>query len=385
MNRAYANLKKAAASFDTPLYLYDAAVIRRRCRTLRSALPSASFHYACKANANAELLNIIRSEGLGVEAVSPGELRAARAAGFRKNQISFTSSNLTENELRFAARNAGVVHLDSLRQLELWGENKLGKKISVRLNQGIGSGHHAHVVTGGLESKFGVTLADLPRAQALAKKYGLAITSLHQHIGSNVLDARILLAAAEKLFETARKIPGVTHLDFGGGFGVPYNGERPLDIVRFARGFRALAKRFEKDTGRHMTYSFEPGRYVVAESGFLLAEVVDIKKTSRRTFVGVNAGALNLLLRAILYGAHHEIENISRPNARRARVSVAGNICESSDIFAKNRSIPMPKIGDVLAIRNAGAYVMSMASRYNLRELPREVVIGGRKGKNASI
>jgi diaminopimelate decarboxylase len=371
-----AALKKAVTRFGTPLYVYEGAVISRRCRGLLNAIPSASFHYAAKANSNPAILGLIRKEGLGIEAVSPGELRAARAAGFTKSEISFTCSNLTFAELRYAAKNAGIVHLDSLRQIELWGKAKLGRRISVRLNLNIGAGHHAHVITGGPESKFGISLSDVPRAKALAKKYGLTITALHQHIGSNVLDAHILLRAAEALFVAARNFPDVTHLDFGGGFGVAYrSNERPLDIARFGRGFGALARAFEKETGRSMTYSFEPGRYIVAESGTLLAEVVDIKKTSRRTFVGVNASALNHLLRGILYGAHHEIENISRPNGRRLQVNVAGNICESSDMFARNRALASPEIGDILAMRNTGAYVMSMASLYNLRAPPREVLV----------
>jgi diaminopimelate decarboxylase len=319
---------------------------------------------------------VIRNAGIGVEAVSPGELRVVRRAGFRKEQISFTCSNITVDELRYAARMSGRVHLDSLHQIEVWGKYRLGRNISLRLNQGIGSGHHAHVVTGGPESKFGVTLVELPRAQELAERYGLVITSLQQHIGSNVLDDSVLLIAAEKLLDTASRIPGVAHLDFGGGFGVPYRpSERPLNLSRFGRGFLMRTRAFEKETGRRMSYSFEPGRFVVAESGILLAEVTDIKRTSRHIFAGVNASALNHLVRAILYGAYHHIENISRPRGKLLRVTVAGNICESSDIFAKDRLVAMPKIGDVLAIRNAGAYVMSMASLYNLRALPREILI----------
>jgi diaminopimelate decarboxylase len=275
------------------------------------------------------------------------------------------------------------VHLDSLQQLALWGRSKLGKEVSLRLNQGIGAGHHAHVITGGPDSKFGITLADLPKAQALAREYGLIITALQQHIGSNVLDHRMLVRAAKTLLGTAASMPSVTHIDFGGGLGVPYRGERPLDTRALGRELRALTDAFERKAGRKMRYALEPGRFLVAESGTLLVEVADIKETERHTFIGVNSG-FNHLVRPAMYDAYHAIENVSR-NGRASLATVSGNICESGDIFGRHRSLPRPRIGDILAIRTTGAYGFSMASEYNLRRLPKEVLRSGTAVKDISF
>ncbi|MEK7103201.1 MAG: diaminopimelate decarboxylase [Patescibacteria group bacterium] len=378
-------LTKVAKEFGTPIYVYDESIIEKQCKLLVRALPRAAFHYACKANSNPRILAVIRKADIGIEAVSVGELKLAKAIGFQKQQISFTCSNLTEAELRHAAKLSGRVHLDSLHQIELWGKHKLGKHISLRLNQGVGAGHHEHVITGGPDSKFGIALPDIPRAKAIAKKYGLVISSLHQHIGSNILDEFIMLKAVQVLLKTAAQFSDVRHLDFGGGFGVPYQlADSFLDLKKFARKLNPLINTFER-RGSKISYSFEPGRFLVAEAGMLLVQVVDTKRTGKHIFVGVNSG-FNHLMRPVMYGAYHCIENISRSRGTHAKITIAGNICESGDIFAKNRVMLMPKLGDILAIQNTGAYGMSMASTYNMRALPREVLITrGDKSKEISF
>lgn len=362
-------------TLPTPCYVYDRSVIEKRCRDLRKHFPDAKVFYAVKANSNPELLKIIRKEGLGIECVSPGEIRAGQAAGFPKGMISYTCSNQMESDIVFAAKNAGYVHIDSLTQLETWGRLGLGKEISLRINEGIGTGHHRHVVTGGPDSKFGISLKDLSAALRLSKKYGLRIVSVEQHIGSNILnkDADIFLRSVRKLLKTARSFPDVRHVDFGGGFGIPY---RPTDT---ALDLKALGKEFTKLTDAFKrerpgaTFAIEPGRYVAAESGTLYASVVDRKSTSKHDFVGVNSG-FNHLIRPAMYGSYHPITNVSRKGAGKS-VTIAGNVCESGDLFAVGRKIADPRIGDVLAIGNAGAYGMSMASVYNLRELPKELLL----------
>lgn len=362
-------------TFGTPVYGYDESTIQRQCALLSESLPNASFYYSCKTNNNPALLEIIRTAKMGAEAVSVEELQHLQSVGFKKQDISFTCSNLTEKELKYAARASGCIHLDSLHQIMLWGKNQLGTRISLRINQGIGAGHHRNVITGGDGSKFGITLADLPEAKKIADQYNLTVSSLHQHIGSNILDESIMLGAIEMLLETAREFPDVTDLNFGGGFGVPYQPkENPFDVKKFSKAFVKLITSFETQEKRTINVSFEPGRFLVAQAGVLLVHVVDIKETNEHTFVGVNSG-FNHLLRPVLYDTYHHIENLSRPRARRGSVTVTGNICESGDIFAKNRTIPMPHIGDVLAFYDAGAYGMSMASKYNMRTLPNEVLI----------
>lgn len=368
-------LIKIARKFGTPVYAYNEKSIEKKCKALTKTLPQAKFYYACKANNNPTILNIIRKAGIGVETVSAGELNLVKDVGFKKEQISFTCSNLTEAELKYAAKLSGRVHLDSLYQIDRWGKHKLGKQISLRLNQRIGAGHHKHVITGGSDSKFGITLSNIKHAKTTAKKYGLAITSLHQHIGSNILSESAILKAVQMLLKTARRFPGIKHFDFGGGFGVPYQpSSQAFNLGKFSQKLNILVNEFEKQQGISISYSFEPGRFLVAEAGMLLVQVVDIKRTSKHTFVGVNSG-FNHLARPAMYGAYHHIENVSRSRGKRAKVTVVGNICESGDILAKNRIMIMPKLGDILAIQDTGAYGISMASTYNMRALPQEILI----------
>jgi len=381
------SLQSVVRKFQTPVYAYDKAVIEKRCQDLKKNFPGVKIFYAIKANSSPELVKIIRKQGLGIECVSPGEIRAAQAAGVPKEKISFTCSNLMERDLVFASKNAGYVHIDSLGQLEMWGKKKLGREVSLRINEGIGAGHHHHVVTGGPDSKFGISEKDVPAARRIAKKYSLTIMGVEQHIGSNVLDkdADIFLRSVRKLLATARSFPDVRHVDFGGGFGIPYKPtDKALNLVRLGKKFMPLIQEFSEERGGKVTFALEPGRFVVAESGTLLVSVVDMKSTSKHDFVGVNSG-LNHLIRPAMYGSYHPIENLTRPKAPKKSVTIGGNICESADIFAAHRKIPAPKRGDVLAIRTAGAYGMSMVSTYNLRELPKEVLMEKGSIRNISF
>ena len=378
-------LKAIAAKFGTPVYVYDRATLRKQCETLTRRFPGFEIHYAMKANSNPSILREIRTAGLGVEAVSEGELAMARQVGFPRNRISFTCSNATEEELRAASLEAGRVHLDSLHQVEMWGKGKMGPTISLRLNQGIGAGHHAHVITGGPDSKFGIALTDLPEALSLAIRYGLTVTGIQQHVGSNVLDHTLLIKAAKKLLATAETLPDVTHVDFGGGLGIAYRPrERALDVRTLGKELSALVKEFNTKTGREVSAALEPGRYIVAEAGTLLVTVTDKKSTSSHTFIGVNSG-FNHLVRPAMYDSYHTIDNVSRTAGKPIEATIAGNICESGDLFARARSMAAPQIGDILAIRTAGAYGFSMASNYNLRRLPREVFVTESGAKDVSF
>ncbi len=366
---------KIARRFETPVYVYDENTIRKNSKILKKYLPNAKLYFACKANNNPQIIKIIKSEGIGIETVSFGEIKLAKSLGFLKNQISFTASNIDEKELIYASKNTGVVNLDSLNQIKLWGENKLGKFISLRINTGIGAGHHSHVVTGGNYSKFGIILKDLKTAQDLAKKYGLIISSLHQHIGSNIYDYSIMLKAIEKLLVVASNFKDLNHIDFGGGFGMPYRPtDKSFDFENFGKKLNVLIKDFENRIKRKINYSFEPGRFLVAQAGNLLVKVTDIKKTPQNVFVGVNSG-FNHLIRPAMYDSYHHITNLNSSNRPKIKLNIAGNICESGDLFAKNRIMPLPKIGDILVIQNAGAYGITMASNYNLRPLPKEILI----------
>lgn len=368
-------LLSVAKKFGTPVYVYNQERIEEQCQKLIRHFPGVSFHYAVKANSNPTILSIIRKQGIGSEAVSLGELKVVKASGFSASRTSFTCSNLTEQQLRLAAASGARVHLDSLRQLETWGRLKLGRDVSLRLNQGVGAGHHAHVITGGPHSKFGVSLADVPAALTLAERYKLRITGIQQHIGSNALDASVLLLAMRTLLKTATSFKNIEHIDFGGGLGIPYAPEeKQLDLKTLGKEFRTYTDAFKKKQGREIAFSMEPGRFIVAEAGALLVSVVDAKETTERRFVGVSSG-FNQLVRPTMYGSYHSIDNLSRTRGKSAKITIAGNVCESGDVFAVNREMVVPEIGDTLAIRNAGAYGFTMASTYNMHALPKEVLV----------
>ncbi len=383
-NTERAVLIQAAKRFGTPVYVYNQEKIEDQCKKLKKYFPYITFHYAVKANANPQVLRIIRAQGFGAEGVSGGELAAASAAGFKAKDLSFTCSNLKEDELRDAAASGARVHLDSLKQLETWGRLQLGSEVSLRLNQGIGAGHHKHVITGGPDSKFGIGLSDISEARQIAVRHGLQITGLQQHIGSNALDESVLLKAAVRLLKTAAQFENVSHIDFGGGLGVPYKPtEAPLDLASFSKALVTHVRAFREKQGRDVEFAMEPGRFLVAEAGSLLVSVTDMKETSRHQFVGVDSG-FNHLLRPALYASYHPIENLSRTKGKKGSFSIAGNVCESGDVFATDREMFVPEVGDVLAIRNAGAYGFSMASRYNLRTPPKEILMT-KEGKSKDV
>lgn len=369
--------RKLLQTFGSPLYVYDASLIRAQCAKLKRAFPTFRLSYACKANTNLEIVRLIARQGFDIETVSPGEIAVARSAGVPFSRITFTCGNITEQELVSIVRKGIRVHLDSLTQVERFGKHFPERDISVRLNQGIGAGHHAHVITGGPDSKFGIDIAHLRKLKALAKKYRLRITGLHQHIGSNILDTKIFLRAMDVLFETALQFPDLTHLDFGGGLGVPYKPhEHPLALTKLGRAVGKRVSAFRKRYGQDVIMSLEPGRFLVAEAGSLLVTVTDVKKNPKKIFVGVDSG-MGHLIRPAMYGSYHEIRNVTHPKNPVKRITIAGLYCESGDVLAVDRPLAMPEVGDILVIGNAGAYGFTMASRYNLRDFPAEVLIPG--------
>lgn len=374
-------LLKIAKKLGTPIYVYDGEAIQKTCRELKRNLPGVNLYYACKANTNVDIVRMIYKEGYGIEAVSPGEIAIAQKAGVPISKITFTCGNITEKELVSVAKLGIRIYLDSLHQVEVYGRHFPGKEITVRLNQGIGSGPHSHLITGGPDSKFGIDISQIKELKKVANKYGLRIVGLHQHIGTSILDASILLRAMKVLLNTAILFPDIKHLDFGGGLGVPYKPkEGKLDIIRFGKDVRKLIADFIKKYGSSIVVSFEPGRYLVAEAGNLLVEVNDIKNNPSKTFIGVNSG-FNHLIRPTMYDSYHEIKNISSKSKKVKKVTIAGNVCESGDVFAKNRKIVKPSIGDILVIKNAGAYGYSMSSEYNSRPQPKEYLVNGNKIK----
>lgn len=371
--------------FGSPLYVYNERILRERCRELKALSSHDGFEvsYSVKANSNPGLLRIIREEGLQADAMSPGELHMDFLAGYEPSQILYISNNNDQAEMLNALDHGCLVSVDSLSQLEMLGNLRRGEKVLVRINPGIGEGHHAKVVTGGADSKFGVAPSKLPEMAEILKKYDLVLAGFNQHIGSLFMTPDNYLAAAQVLLQIVDHLPAELYrqmglLDFGGGFGIPYHKyehEERLNLEELGSALHGLISSWSAQSGFSGNFVVEPGRYVVAECGILLGHVTATKDSGHNHFVGTDIG-FNVLMRPMLYGSWHDIE-IYAEGERGAPFSqtVVGNICESGDIIAKNRLLPPMQPGDTIGILDAGAYGFSMASNYNERLLPAEVLI----------
>lgn len=365
--------------FGSPLYVYEADTIRKRFRELREAItyPMVDLHYACKANTSISILRLLRDEGACIDAVSPGEVFFAMHAGFTPDQILFTGNNVTDDEMKFLLDRDIFINMDSLSQIDRYGRLAPETRVSLRINPDIGSGHHDHCITGGRESKFGISLEHLDRVGELVEQHRLRVTGLHAHIGSGILDTDSIILALDALLNIAPRFEHLEFVDIGGGFGVPYEpDEKPLDIRSLGARLSDRFSAFCDEYGRALTLKLEPGRYVVCEAGSLLTRCNTIKTNHERTLVGTDSG-FHHLIRHPLYVSYHEIVNASNAHDERIEYDVCGDICENTDFFARNRSISRIREGDVLAILDAGAYGFCMSSNYNTRLRPAEVLIDG--------
>ena len=370
-----------AAEFGSPLYVYNEKVLRQKCRDMSKlvALPGFVACYSTKANGNPHLLRIIREEGLMADAMSPGELAVLHKAGFDKSRINYVCNNVSAEELRLAAREAAHVSVDSLAQLETFGRVNPGAPVMVRVNPGIGAGHHAKVITAGKETKFGVNPELFGDMLEIIARHKLQLVGLNQHVGSLFMDAGSFVQAAQWLLETARAFPGISVIDFGGGFGIPYrkyDGEALLDLAELGASLTQLLAGYRKSSGFSGEFVVEPGRYVVAESSILLGTVHAVKNNGPTRYAGTDLG-FTILARPMMYGSFHDVEVYPGNDVPRAAMpqTVVGNICESGDILAQNRILPEIMPGDTLGILDGGAYGHAMSSNYNQRMRPAEVLV----------
>lgn len=377
-------LQKLMEQFGSPVYVYDEAVLRQRCRELAKLVSYDKFivDYSMKANSNPALLKIIREEGLEVDVMSPGEIYIARMAGYTSDEIFYIGNNVSPDEMRQVIDQNIRISVDSLAQLEQYGRLAPGGSVAIRVNPGIGAGHHQKVVTAGKQTKFGINMEYLEQIKEILAKYRLTLTGINQHIGSLFMKSQDYLRSVDALMDFALAFPELEFIDLGGGFGIPYHkgeGEERLDLARLGMELDKLIVRFCQKYGRELCFRIEPGRYVVAECGTLFGTVHSVKCNHDTKYVGTDIG-FNVLMRPILYDAHHEIlvfrdgQLLDDSNSQEA-VTVVGNICESGDILAKNRKLPVIREGDVLAIRDAGAYGHIMSSTYNGRLRPGEVLV----------
>ena len=368
-----------AGTYGTPLYIYNERVFRTRCREMKNLVsyPNFRVNYSVKANSNLTLLKIAHEEGLLADAMSPGEIFVEEQAGFLPEEIFYISNNVSASEMAYAVERGITVSIDSLSQLERFGKNFPGAAVSLRINSGVGAGHSAKVVTGGKLTKFAITPHQLDEVRAIIQKYGIRLAGLNQHIGSFFLEKEIYLEGVHALLDIAKDFPDLDFIDLGGGFGMPYDQttQSRLDLEQLGKALDEVFNSFAASYGKKILFKIEPGRYISAESGILMGTVEAIKENAGRLYCGTDLG-FNTLIRPMLYEAYHQIETWPpRPEAEIHPYTVVGNICESGDILAKDRPLPDMQEDDLVLVHDAGAYGFSMASNYNNRLRPAEVLI----------
>jgi len=370
--------------YDCPLYVYDTAIMERQYQRMVAAfaVPSLKINYACKALTNLSVLKFFNSLGSGLDTVSIQEVRMGLMAGFKSENIIYTPNCVSLEEIELAIELGVKINIDNISILEQFGQKHKDIPVCVRINPHILAGGSSKISTGHIDSKFGISFHQLPLVHRILESTGLKVNGLHMHTGSDIYDAEVFLRGAEIMFNAAKEFTDLAYIDFGSGFKVPYKEhDVTTDIEDLGEKISERFNEFCKAYGKDLTLMFEPGKFLVSEAGFFFANVNVIKQTTSTVFAGIDTG-LNHLIRPMLYDSHHEIENASRPNGKQRFYTVVGYICET-DTFGINRRIAEIMEGDILCIRNAGAYCFSMASNYNSRYRPAEVLL--HKGKDYLI
>ncbi len=370
-------LSSLAEKYQTPLYVYDGEKIVNQYKRLKSAFGNThvKIKYAAKALTNQSILTLLQKAGAGVDVVSLQELHLALRAGFAPSEIMFTPNCVDFSEIQEAVALKVHVNVDNLPFLERFGQlYGSSYPVCVRINPHIDAGGNEKIMTGHRESKFGISIEQEKEILALVEKYKIHVEGIHVHSGSDFKSADAFVHAAEIMFGVAKNYPALSFIDFGSGFKVAYKeGDHATDIEELGKKMSTAFKSFCTTYGKELELWFEPGKFLVSESGFLLTTCTVIKETPACTFIGVNSG-LNHLIRPMMYNAYHSIFNVSNPTGTRKKYNVVGYICET-DTFGKALEISEAKEGDIIGMKNAGAYGFSMSSNYNSRFRPAEVLI----------
>ncbi len=373
----YSMLLKISDEFGTPVYAYDADKIVSQYKRLKHAFEplKVKIKYACKALNNSNILKLLKNEGSGLDAVSINEVRLGIKAGFAPNEIIFTPNCVGFDEIKMAVELGVQINIDNISILEQFG-NEYGNKMPccIRLNPHILAGGNKKISTGHIDSKFGISIYQLRHVLRVIKTYNMHINGLHMHTGSDILDAGVFIQGAELLFDAAKDFPDLTFIDFGSGFKVAYKeNDITTDIEELGKAISERFIEFSKEYGRDLELWFEPGKFIVSESGLFLVKTNVIKQTTATVFVGVDSG-MNHLIRPMLYDSYHDIINLSNPDGKQRIYTVVGYICET-DTFGWDRKLSEVHDGDILCFKNAGAYGFTMSSNYNARVRPAEVMI----------
>lgn len=362
--------------FGSPLYVYDASVIERQYKRLSNAFSGVNLRllYAMKANSNISIIRFLYELGANIDAVSSYEVEIALKCGVKPEHILYTPNCVAFSEIESVVEKGILVNIDNISVLEKFGQKYGDRPCAIRINPHILAGGNAHIQTGHIDSKFGISIHQLRHVLRVVKAYGMHIEGLHMHTGSDILDAETFITGAEVLFDLATQFPDLQFLDFGSGFKVPYRQDDvSTNVEALGEKLTARFNEFCEDYGRDLELCFEPGKFFVSESGTLLTTVTTLKQTPSCVFLGTDSG-MHQLVRPMMYDAYHTIQNAERSEGTERIYTVVGCICET-DTFGADRRIVETQEGDLLAIHNAGAYGFAMANTYNSRPRPAEVLV----------
>ncbi|WP_339651709.1 diaminopimelate decarboxylase [uncultured Maribacter sp.] len=370
------DLLKIAKTFGDPVYVYDSEKIVSQFNRLTKAFGSVKklqLNYAAKALSNITILRLMNSLGSGLDTVSIQEVQLGLLAGFKPESIIFTPNGVSLEEIEAASKLGVRINIDNLSILEQFGGKHPTIPVCIRINPHVMAGGNSNISVGHIDSKFGISIHQIPHLLRIVELTKMNINGIHMHTGSDILDIDVFLYASEILFDTARNFKNLDFIDFGSGFKVPYKeGDIETNVEELGKKLSTRFNEFCKEYGKDLTLAFEPGKFLVSEAGVFLAKVNVVKQTTSTVFASVDSG-FNHLIRPMLYGATHTIKNISNPEGRERYYSVVGYICET-DTFASNKRINEITEGDILCFKNAGAYCFTMASNYNSRFRPPEVL-----------
>lgn len=374
-------LLQIAKDFDSPVYVYDTEKIATQYKRLTSAfnkVKKLKIKYAVKALSNISILRFLKTLGSGLDTVSIQEVQLGLKAGFSPDQIIYTPNGVSLEEIEMAAKLGVQINIDNLSILEQFGTRYPKTPVCIRINPHVMAGGNTNISVGHIDSKFGISIHQIPHLLRIIENTKMNINGIHMHTGSDILDIDVFLYASEILFDTAMNFKDLEFIDFGSGFKVPYKeGDIETNIEELGQKLTNRFNSFCKKYGRELTLTFEPGKFLVSEAGVFLTKVNVVKQTTSTVFAQVDSG-FNHLIRPMFYGSKHDIINISNPNGRERFYSVVGYICET-DTFANNIRINEISEGDILCFKNAGAYCFSMASNYNSRYKPAEVLWHNKK------
>lgn len=369
-------LLRIANEYGSPVYVYDAHKMEAQYKRLTAAFSNVNklkINYAAKALTNISVLKFINKLGAGLDTVSVQEVRLGIHAGFKPESIIYTPNGVSLEEIEEVAKLGVQINIDNLSILEQFGTKHPNTPVCIRINPHIMAGGNTNISVGHIDSKFGISIHQTPLLLRIVKNTKMTINGIHMHTGSDILDIDVFLYASEILFDVARQFEGLEFIDFGSGFKVPYKeNDIETNIEELGEKLTERFHTFCKNYGKDVTLAFEPGKFIVSESGYFLTSVNAIKQTTSTVFAQVDTG-FNHLIRPMLYGSQHTIENISNPKGKQRFYSVVGYICET-DTFANNQRINEITEGDILVFKNAGAYCFMMASNYNSRFRPAEVL-----------